>query len=103
MAYKVTVTTSADSDIDGIFSYIAEELDNLTAAIAFADDIAEKYERLSDNPYIYEESRDARLKEKGYRRIVIKNFVMLYLVDKANSEVIIARVFYGRQDYPNLL
>ena len=103
MAYRVVETESAGEDIDAILGYIIKEFDNLSAASDFADEIDDKYEKLEANPYMYEESRDARLRKQGYRRIPIKNYVMLYLVDEARKEVNIARVFYGKQDYANLI
>lgn len=99
MTYEVKETESAERDIDEILSYIAVKLANIPAATAFADEIEEKYEILADNPYIYEEARDLRLKKQGYRRIPIKNYIMLYLVDDVRLEVTIARVFYGKQEY----
>jgi len=103
MAFRVTETESAEKDIDAILGYMIREFGNVTAATAFADEIDEKYEKLEGNPYMYEESRDERLKKQGYRRIPIKNYVMLYLVDENRQEVIIARVFYGKQDYTKLI
>lgn len=103
MAYRVTETESAEKDIDEILGYIAVKLGNLSAAAAFADEIEQRYEKLSDNPYMYEHARDSRLKAQGYRRIPIKNYVMLYLVDDDKREVIVARVFYGKQEYTKLI
>jgi len=106
MAFRVTETESAEKDIDNILKYLKREFGNVTAAAAFADEVDDKYDKydkLTDNPYMYEEARGERLKKLGYRRIPIKNYVMLYLVDEAKQEVIIARVFYGKQDYTKLI
>ena len=103
MAYKVVETRSAGKDIAEILGYIAGTLGNLPAAALFADELASKYESLSENPYMYEQSRDLLLKSRGYRRVVIKNYVMLYLVDQAAREVHIVRVIYGGRDYAELI
>ncbi|GHU80343.1 plasmid stabilization protein [Clostridia bacterium] len=103
MAYKVTETDSAERDIGEILEYMVNKLFNPSAAAAFADEIDDKYVKLADNPYMYEESRDPRLKKQGYRRVSINNYVMLYLVDDSKKEVIIARIFYGKQEYTKLI
>ena len=99
MAYKVIVTDSADHDIDSALAYIINELHNIDAGISLADAIEEKYDVLADNPLVYEQSRHALLSKRGYRRIVIGNYVLLYLVDEDNKTVTIARLFYGWQNY----
>ena len=103
MAYNIILTDAAEQDIDEIFSYMAGKLQNLSAAISFADEIEDKYDKLADNPRMYEESRDSRLKERGYRRIPIGNYVLLYLVEDSSQKVIIARIFYGKQEYTKLI
>ena len=103
MAYKVVETRFAGKDIAEILEYIADTLGNLPAAAQFADELAGKYESLSKNPCMYEQSRDLLLKSRGYRRVVIKNYVMLYMVDQDAREVQIVRVIYGSRDYAELI
>ena len=99
MAYKVTISASAERDIDGIIVYIAEKLANPKAAADFADALEEKYTEMEAHPFIFEPSRNERLAQAGYRRFVIGNYVALYKVNEELREVIVARIFYGRRDY----
>ena len=103
MSYKIIVTDSAENDIASIINYIANELGNTSETLSLIASIDEKYEYLSENPYVYEESRHGTLRHRGYRRIVIDNYIPLYLVDDDNHIVTIARVFYGKQDYKNYI
>lgn len=52
---------------------------------------------------MYELCRDPRLHTLEYHKAVIKNFIMVYKVDKAAKAVHILRFFYGRQDYEKLI
>jgi plasmid stabilization system protein ParE len=101
--YKLTVTELADADLDEIISYIAVELAAPQAASAFADGVGDCYEGIKQNPLSFETSRDLRLKDEGYRRAVIKNYIMLYKVFPERKEVVVYRFFYGRRDYVNLI
>lgn len=101
--YNLDITDHADEDLDKILTYIEEDLSSPGAATAFADKVYECYDRLEDNPYIYEECRDPKLKAEGYRRAVIKNYILLYKIYENEKQVIVHRFFYGRQDYVNLI
>lgn len=103
MAYKLIITDSAEKDLDGILTYIITELDNLDAAMKLADDIDEKYGKLEDNPQIYEECRDPRLKLMGYRKVVINGYVLIYRIDLDASIVYIERFFSQLEDYAKKL
>ena len=49
MAYKVIITASAESDLEDIVTYVAEDLDNLPAAAKLLDEIEERYTKLAEN------------------------------------------------------
>ena len=48
---------------------------------------------------MYEACRDLRLCAKGYRKAVIRNYVLIYKVDEKDQTVLLLRFFYGKQDY----
>ena len=101
--YNLDITDHAEDDLDKILSYISNVLNAPKAASDFADKVYDCYDRLEDNPYIYEECRDARLKKEKYRRAVIGNYVLLFRIHEDEKKVIVHRFFYGAQDYANLI
>ena len=103
MNYDVIVSESAIKDLDEILKYMIEVLCNRKAAIDFIDEVERKYFEISKHPYMYELSRDERLKKKGYRRIVINNYIILYLINDKSKEVIVSRIFYSGQNYKDYL
>jgi toxin ParE1/3/4 len=103
MAYKVQLTESAARDIDEILTYICENLNAPQAATDFAVELDKDFELLETQPFMFEASRNDRLRSRGYRRFPVKNYVVFYLVDEDAQVVSIARVFYGRQDYEQYL
>lgn len=52
---------------------------------------------------MYEYCNDVRLKQWGYRKAIIKNYILVYRVDDKNKIVYILRIFYGRQNYIDYL
>ena len=101
--YRLDISDPAEEDLDRIIAYIAEKLQAPKAASDFADEVFDCYDHLENNPYIFEECRDPKLKADGYRRAVIKNYILLYKVYEDENLVIAHRFFYGGQDYANLI
>jgi len=100
--YNVDISIRAEHELDKILAYISEDLAAPQAAISFVDEVHACYDRLEENPYIYEACRDTRLSKMGYRRAVIKNYVMLYKIYE-HDLVIVHHFFYGGQDYAKLV
>ena len=103
MGYKLQVTQTADRDLDGILSYIMIELKNVEAALHFADEVDARYDKLIENPYIYEECRQPLLKQSHYRKAVIGNYLLIYRIDDVNNIVYVERFFSEMQDYASKL
>jgi len=103
MAYKLNVSREAHQDIDDIVTYITYELKNPKAATGFLDDVEKSYHNVVDNPFIYALCNESRLRRNGYRKIVIKNYLIFYRVDESENTVFIVRVIYGARDYAKLL
>ena len=97
--YKYKLTPAAADDLDSIDTYITEKLHAPIAALNLMEDFERNFCLLCDHPYICELSRNPVLAEKGYRKLVVNNYVALYLVDEAEKRIIIARAFYGAMDY----
>jgi len=102
MTYKIIVSKDANRDIDEIVSYIVHELKNTRAAMSFLDGVEKSYTGITENPFMYSLCNDARLYKEGYRKIVIKNYLIFYRVDENQKSVFIVRVLYGARDYSNL-
>lgn len=67
------------------------------------NEVAACYGFLKNTPMMYEQCQARRLGEEGYRKAVIKNYVLVYKVNEASKIVSILRFFYGAQDYTKLI
>ncbi len=103
MAYKIVISKEAHKDIDDIVNYIAIELANPTAATSFLDDVEKSYTEVLNNPRMYSLCQDARLSREGYRKIVIKNYLVLYRIDDEAKKIFIVRIIYGGRNYPEFV
>lgn len=103
MIYKLVVSKPAEKDLADILQYISKDLSAPKAASDFLDEVLKCYDNVAANPLMYALCDNDRLKNKKYRKAIIKNYIMFYRVDEENSMVYIMRFIYGRRDYINLL
>lgn len=101
--YKLIVSELAHQDLDKIVSYIAIDLASPAAAANLLDEIEKCYGYLKSNPMMYEKCLDVRLEKEGYRKALIKNYVLVYKTDELTKTVNVLRFFYGAQDYLKLI
>lgn len=99
MAYRLVISEDASRDIDGIAVYIADRLRNPPAASGFLDDVGQCYLRIVNNPHLYSVCNDERLRRKDYRKVALKNYLMLYQVDEIEKVVRVVRIVYGTRNY----
>ena len=103
MGYDLFVTEAAHEDLEDALSYIAKDLANPSAAARLLDQVESCYEQLKDFPMLCECCHDLRLRNLGYRKVVIGNFVLVYHPVEDEKRVYILRFFYGGRDYEKLI
>jgi addiction module RelE/StbE family toxin len=103
MPYDLRIMPMAEEDLDGIFGYIANTLEAPVAANRLMMKIEKAIQTLKDTPRIGPKCRDKILSKKGYRKLIIDNYIAFYLVSDEDRTVIVMRVIYGRRNYTALL
>ena len=101
--YKLCVTELAQNDLDSIIGYIAVKLENPTAAGNLLCEIEKCCADLRRNPLMFSKSTDPRLEKEGYRKAIVKNYLLMFKVNEAQKTVTVYRIFYGPRDYQKLL
>jgi len=61
------------------------------------------YRSIESNPYLYSLCSDAWLAEMGIRKVVIKNYLILYRVDESKQTVYVLRIVYGGRNYADMI
>jgi len=102
-SYQLKFTPIANDDLDGIYRYISERLVAPKAANDLMDNIETSIMRLNGFPYSGSPVADNILNSRGYRKLIVKNYIVFYLIDETEKQIVIMRVLYGAQQYENLL
>ena len=59
--------------------------------------------RLRSFPFSCNYVGEEYLRNKGYRKLIVDNYIVFYLLNEEKEQVVIMRVLYGKQKYENLL
>ena len=97
--YKVVIYPTAKQDLLDVIDYLNTLSPDV--ALRYYDLLAEEIESLSTMPERCPRARDLALAAKGYRYLIVKNYIVFYVV--SGDTVQIRRILYGRRDYQALL
>lgn len=101
--YNFVVTESAQKDLEDTVSYISNELKNNQAALRLLEQVEKEVGSLSEMPERYKLVEDETLARAGFRFIVIKNYILFYIVRNDTKTVVVQRFLYARRDWLNIL
>lgn len=101
--YTVKFTQRASEDLEEIYDYISNKLFAENAADNLLQKIEISIMRLEEFPYSCSYVKDEILREKGYRKLIIENYIVFYLVNEEEKDVIIMRILHGTQKYQDIL
>ena len=103
MMYEVEVSEQADSDLRGIFEYIAFELQSPENAIGQLNRLEEQILSLDTMPERYRKYEKEPWKSRGLRVLLVDNYVVFYIPDSDKKVVTILRVMYAGRNIDNQL
>ena len=97
--YEVKIFPVAQDDLRDIVDY----LNTLSpdAAIKYYDLIIEKVGTLTTMPERCPLVKDTQLRLRGYRMLVVNNYIVLYVISGKTVEI--RRILYARRQYEALL
>jgi toxin ParE1/3/4 len=89
----------AVEDLESIFDWIAN--DSKTHAAAFVEKIDQRIGSLRSHPFLGRLPRDEKLKNSGYRILVVESYLVFYRVYK--KTIGIHRVIHGSRNLDDIL
>lgn len=96
--YRVEMAERAQQDLRSIVLYIRDALQEPTTAQRMFGKIQEEVQGLCCMPGRHPLWEDEPWHSQGLHKLVVKKYVVLYLVDEQRQAVQIARIFYGGRD-----
>lgn len=92
--YKIKVNPRAIRELDHIYKYIANEKlapENVKGQV---DRIKNAVLSLDTFPQSHQEQNEGRYAEKGYRQLLIDNYVAIFRIDEPHKTVYVVTIQY---------
>lgn len=99
MDYKIYITKKCKEDMMLIYEYIVNTLFSREAAVRINKKIISKIEVLKYYPEMYERTTMRTKNKQFYRRIMINNYIILYLINKKSKEIYLVQMVYSGSNY----
>lgn len=88
--YTIKMTPKAVDDLDNIYRYISEELFATSSAINMLDRIEKEIIGLRKFPFSCNCIADEYIKNKGYRKLIVDNYIVFYLINEVKEQDVLA-------------
>jgi len=99
--YTLNFSELFRGDVKSSVSYIKHTLQAPAAAQRLKDEIKKTYKKIKETPFIYPAVPDEYLASMGFRFVMVKNYMIFYIVEKEHINII--RFLYGHRDWINIL
>ena len=103
MIYEIEVSEQADSDLRGIFEYIAFELLSPDNAAGQLERLEEHIIGLEEFPEKFRPYEKEPWNSRGLRVMPVDNYLVFYIPNKDTGIVTVIRVMYAGRDVDNQL
>ena len=103
MTYTIRIMKPAQIEMQEIYRYITGELSNPNAAERLILDIDDAIRSLKTDPMRFALVPDKYLSSKGVRKVLVRNYLVFFIVREEEKAVSVMRVLYGRRDWMSLL
>ena len=92
--YKVKLNLRAIHELDSIYKYIANEKLAPENAKGQVDRIKKSILNLDTFPQSHHECNEGRYAGKGYRQLLIDNYIVIFRIDEINKIVYVVTIQY---------
>ncbi|NMB24865.1 MAG: type II toxin-antitoxin system RelE/ParE family toxin [Firmicutes bacterium] len=101
--YRIDVSEPAENDLRDIVRYISSQLSAPITAIEMMDTIEDAIVGLTEMPQKYALVTDERLASMGYRKLVVKNYIVFFTVNQRSRTIEVERILYARRNWLRIL
>ena len=96
--YKVKINPRAIRELDHIYEYIANEKLAPENAKGQIDRIKKAILSLDTFPQSHQERNEGRYTGKGYRQLLIDNYIAIFRIDEPHKTVYVVTIHYQGQN-----
>ncbi|BDF32898.1 hypothetical protein CE91St62_09640 [Lachnospiraceae bacterium] len=92
--YKIRLNVRAYRDLDEIFDYISNDLQSPEHAKGQTDRLWKSLKKLDTFPQSHQERTVGAFAGKGYRQLLIDNYIAIFRIDETKKIVTVVTIQY---------
>lgn len=97
-SYRVVLYAKAYQDLEEIYKYISFIISEPLMAKNQTNRIWDAINSLSLFPYSHQDRLVGRYADKGYKQLVVDNYLIVYKIDESLKQVFVVRIQYIGRD-----
>jgi plasmid stabilization system protein ParE len=97
--YKLVTLQEARDDKKRIMDYIRREYHFPSYAKRLSGEFVKSFSRIKSMPYSCPVLQTEVPTEREFRKLIVREYIVLYWVDEEKRQITVARIFHGKQDY----
>lgn len=101
--YRVDISEPAENDLRDIVRYISAQLSAPTTAMEMLEAMEQAMVSLEEMPNRVSAVADERLAAIGYRKLIVRNYIIFFSIDEQAKVVDVERIPYGRRNWRAIL
>lgn len=101
--YRILISSLAEQDLREIVTYISSQLDAPITALKMMELFKNKISSLSNLPERYPLVADERLARMGYRKLVVKKYLVFFSIIKDEKIIHMERILYAKRNWLRFL
>jgi plasmid stabilization system protein ParE len=101
--YKIEISEPAENDLRDIVRHIELKLSAPMTALKMMQTMEDAIAGLEHMPKSYPPVLDDRLQAAGYRKLIVKNYIVFFTIDEGKKTVNIVRVLYTKRNWRHIL
>lgn len=101
--YKIIVLPQFKNEFYKIFGHVYGDSKQHKIYYKLVNQIKRKVQQLEDMPKIYVKTQACDELGRRYRKIIVKQYIILYSIDEQENKIYISHIFYKKSNYFNKL
>ena len=101
--YRVDISEPAENDLRDIVRYISAQLSAPMTAMEMLEAMEQAMSSLGEMPHRAPAVADERLAAIGYRKLIVKNYVIFFSINEKAKAVDVERILYGQRNWRAIL
>ena len=97
--YSIKIMDMENKNIDDIYRYISNELLAKNAAIDIISKLESAIKSLETMPKRFPTRKTGNYARKGYRQVLVGNFIIVYRINELKKEVLVVSVRYSKNNF----